>query len=234
MTSRPRCAYPSKTSRLHPFQGAGRIQKQMITAGQFGRQSALPARLAIRAEPGPSVAAQTDRDETLARARNGDAVAFAALVRQHQSMVYSLALHVLRSYAAAEDLAQEVFLELYRSLPRIESAAHAISWLRRVTSHRCIDEIRRRRHRPELQLEVLPDRGAAPVARELFLEDRLNDLIAKLPARARMVMVLRFQEDLEPSEIAEALGMPVNTVKSHLRRSLAVLRAQVLTQGRQT
>ena len=174
-----------------------------------------------------------DRDETLAQARRGDATAFAAVVRQHQSMVFSLALHMLRSRPAAEDLAQEVFLELYKSLPRIESAAHATSWLRKVTSHRCIDEIRRRQHRPEFQVEELPDRGAAPVARELFLEDRLQRLLTGLPPRARMVVVLRFQEELEPSEIAAALDMPVNTVKSHLRRSLAVLRAKLVTQGRE-
>ena len=174
-----------------------------------------------------------DRDDTLARARGGDAAAFASLVRQHQSMVFSLALHMLRSRPAAEDLAQEVFLELYRSLPRIESGAHATSWLRKVTSHRCIDEIRRRQHRPELQVEELPERGAAPVARELFLEERVQRLLAGLPPRARMVVVLRVQEELEPSEIAEALEMPVNTVKSHLRRSLIVLRAKLMTQGRQ-
>ena len=174
-----------------------------------------------------------DRDDTLARARGGDTAAFAALIRQHQSMVFSLALHMLRSRPAAEDLAQEVFLELYRSLPRIESGAHATSWLRKVTGHRCIDEIRRRRHRPELQVEELPEHGIAPVPREVFLEDRVQVLLADLPARARMVVVLRFQEELEPSEIAEALEMPVNTVKSHLRRSLAVLRAKLVTQGRQ-
>jgi RNA polymerase sigma-70 factor (ECF subfamily) len=168
-----------------------------------------------------------DREETLIRARNGDPAAFAMLIRQHQGMVFSLALHVLRSRAAAEDLAQEVFLELYRHLSRIESAAHASSWLRRVTSHRCIDEIRRRRHRPEQTVDVLPDRGLAPVAREYFLEDRLQALVATLPARARMVVVLRFQEELDPSEIAETLSMPVNTVKSHLRRSLNLLRAKL-------
>ena len=181
-----------------------------------------------------------EREETLIRARNGDPAAFAMLIRQHQGMVFSLALHVLRSRAAAEDLAQEVFLELYRHLSRIESAAHASSWLRRVTSHRCIDEIRRRRHRPEQTVDVLPDRGLAPVAREYFLEDRLQALVATLPARARMVVVLRFQEELDPSEIAEALSMPVNTVKSHLRRSLSVLRAKLTArqgtakQGTQT
>jgi RNA polymerase sigma-70 factor (ECF subfamily) len=168
-----------------------------------------------------------DREETLALARNGDAAAFARLIRQHQAMVFSLALHALRSRTAAEDLAQEVFLDLYRHLARIESPAHATSWLRRVTSHRCIDEIRRRRHRPELTVEVLPERGVAPVTREFFVEERLQSLVATLPPRARMVVVLRFQEELEPSEIAEALNMPVNTVKSHLRRSLNVLRIRL-------
>ena len=101
-----------------------------------------------------------DHDHTLALARDGDATAFAAIVRRHQSMVFSLALHVLRSRAAAEDLAQEVFLELYRNLARIESPAHVMCWLRRVTSHRCIDELRRPRHRMELPMDAVPDRGA--------------------------------------------------------------------------
>ena len=173
----------------------------------------------------------TERDETLARAQDGDSAAFATLVRQHQAMVFSLALHALRSRPAAEDLAQEAFLHLYPSLAPLESGAHLVSWLRRVTTHRCIDDIRRRRVRPEHGMDTLPDRGSAPPARELFLEDRLEQMVADLPARARMVVVLRYQEELEPTEIAEALRMPINTVKSHLRRSLAALRARLVKQG---
>jgi RNA polymerase sigma-70 factor (ECF subfamily) len=172
-------------------------------------------------------AAADDRDLLLARARSGDAAAFAGLVRQHQGMVFSIALHALRSRAAAEDLAQEVFLEFYRHLARIESGAHAVSWLRRVASHRCIDEIRRRRHRPEVPVDVVPELGLSPASREIFVEQRLQALVATLPSRARMVVVLRFQEELEPSEIADTLNMPLNTVKSHLRRSLLLLRARL-------
>jgi RNA polymerase sigma-70 factor (ECF subfamily) len=172
-------------------------------------------------------AAADDRDVLLARARGGDSAAFAGLVRQHQGMVFSIALHALRSRTAAEDLAQEVFLDFYRHLSRIESGAHAVSWLRRVASHRCIDEIRRRQHRPEVTVEVLPERGLAPVSREYFVEQRLQALVATLPSRARVVVVLRFQEEMEPTEIAETLGMPLNTVKSHLRRSLLLLRARL-------
>ena len=200
----------------------------MLTLGAEARGLHTSAKATVDQRPvGDSATQAGDREDTLARARNGDTAAFAALIRQHQGMVFSLALHVLRSRAAAEDLAQEVFLELYRHLSRIESAAHAASWLRRVTSHRCIDEIRRRRHRPELTVDVLPERGVTPVSREFFLEERLQSRVATLPPRARMVVVLRFQEELDPSEIADALSMPLNTVKSHLRRSLNVLRARL-------
>jgi RNA polymerase sigma-70 factor, ECF subfamily len=174
-----------------------------------------------------------DDDHTLGLARAGDAAAFADIVRRHQSMVFSLALHALRNRTAAEDLAQEVFLELYRSLRRIESPAHVVAWLRRVTSHRCIDELRRRRRQTELPIDTVPelsDGEAFPRCRELFLEGRLHQLIAGLPPRARMVIVLRYQEELEPSEIAEILHMPLNTVKSHVRRSIAVLRAGLVKQ----
>ena len=193
--------------------------------------TALGAEAPVTASGAKVASIAEHREDTLVRARNGDSAAFAALIRQHQGMVFSVALHALRSRPAAEDLAQEVFLELYRHLARIESAAHATSWLRRVTSHRCIDEIRRRRHRPELTVDVMPEPGLAPVSREVFLEDRLQSLVATLPAKARMVVVLRFQEELDPSEIAETLSMPINTVKSHLRRSLAVLRARLAAQG---
>jgi RNA polymerase sigma-70 factor (ECF subfamily) len=170
------------------------------------------------------------RDETLDLARRGDALAFGALVRRHESMVFSIALHVLRSRSAAEDLAQEVFLQLFRHLPQIESAEHVVAWLRRVTSHRCIDELRRLHHRMELPLDSASDRGVLPRGREVFLERRVHELLARLPPRPRMVMVLRYQEELEPAEIAGVLGMPVNTVKSHLRRATAVLRAGLLKQ----
>ena len=175
---------------------------------------------------GPAAAAGR-AGHALALARTGDQAAFAALIRGHQNMVFSIGLHMLGSRAAAEDVAQEVFLEMYRSLSRIESDAHLVSWLRRVTGHRCIDEIRRRGHRPEFATDTLPEPAEQPHVRDVFGADRLRGLLAQLPARARMVVVLRYQEDMEPTEIAGALHMPLNTVKSHLRRSLATLRARL-------
>jgi RNA polymerase sigma-70 factor (ECF subfamily) len=179
----------------------------------------------------PRLAALTGGQDLLAQAKAGDEAAFAALIRRHQNMVFSVALHMLRSRPAAEDMAQEVFLELYRSLNRLESDAHVISWLRRVAGHRCIDEIRRRNHRQEYATDTLPDPGQAPETRDVFVAERLQELVGELPARARMVMVLRYQEEMEPTEIAEALDMPVNTVKSHLRRSILALRERLIGRG---
>jgi RNA polymerase sigma-70 factor (ECF subfamily) len=171
-----------------------------------------------------ALAVADDIDDTFARARAGDPAAFAALVRAHQAMVFSLALHALRSRPAAEDVAQDVFVALYRALPRIESAAHAVAWLRRVTCHRAIDELRRPRRRFELATGTLPDRAGPHAAPEPPVEPRLRELVAALPPLPRMVVLLRYQEELEPAEIAAALKMSINTVKSHLRRSLETLR----------
>lgn len=208
----------------------------MVTAAPLGHADVQPPRpravsVAV-ASPRFAAAAETEAQDVLARAKTGDQTAFATLIRRHQNMVFSVALHMLRSRAAAEDLSQEVFLELYRSLDRLESDAHVVSWLRRVASHRCIDEIRRRNHRPEFQTDALPEAGHAPETREVFAAERLQALVAELPERARMVVVLRYQEEMDPTEIAQTLSMPVNTVKSHLRRSVAALRERLMGGGR--
>jgi len=181
----------------------------------------------LQAAPSPTGRA----DDTLARAQAGDSVAFAEIVRQHQAMVFSLAYHSVRDRSAAEELAQEVFFDLYRHLTRLDSPAHLIFWLRRVTGHRCIDRARREGRRLELASADVPEPLVAPISRDLLLEERLQRLVAELPARAQMVVTLRYQEDLDPSEIGEILDMPVNTVKSHLRRSIAVLRMKLARQG---
>ncbi len=157
---------------------------------------------------------------------------FAGLVREHQAMVFSVACHYLHDRGLAEEVAQEVFLSLHRNLASIKSAAHALFWLRKVTAQRAIDEGRRRQRRPQVALEELAEPAAAEQApRDPMLGEVLRKLVASLPETPRMVMVLRYQEDLEPAEIAEVLGMPVATVKSHQQRSLALLREKLARRG---
>ena len=166
-------------------------------------------------------------DERLAEAQAGSESAFTAIVREYQGMVYGLAYHFLQSRGQAEELAQDVFLALHQNLSRVESPSHLTFWLRRVTSNRCIDSVRRLRHRCELAMDPLPETSITAPSADPLLGALLERLIAELPPDPRIVVTLRFQEDLDPTEIAAIVDMPVNTVKSHLRRSMEVLRRKL-------
>jgi RNA polymerase sigma-70 factor, ECF subfamily len=157
-----------------------------------------------------------------------DGPAFAALVRQRQAMVYSIAWNYLRNEALAEEIAQEAFLELHRRLPQIESDAHAAHFLRKVATHRSIDEGRRRRTQSPLGLDDVPEPAAPPRVGDPLLEGTIARLVDSLPGRARMIVILRYQEDSEVHEIAEILGIPLGTVKSNLHRALSVLRKRMV------
>lgn len=154
-----------------------------------------------------------------------DPAQFEELVREHQAMVFSMACRYLRNRALAEEIAQDVFLQLYRKLPSLESPDHVLHWLRWVTAHRLIDHSRHEKRRPQSPLEDAPEPIAAPSDHgDPLLSEMLRELVAALPENARVVMILRYQEDLDPMDIARALDMPVATVKSHLQRSLALLK----------
>jgi RNA polymerase sigma-70 factor, ECF subfamily len=156
---------------------------------------------------------------------------FATLLRENQGMVFSICCRFLRDQAVAEEVAQEVFLGLHRNLGSIESPAHAAHWLRKVAVQRAIDEGRRRRRRPQIALADVAEPSIPPPGRDPMLGETLRRLVASLPETPRMAMILRFQEDLDPAEIAEAMGMPAATVKSHLQRSLTLLRAKLARRG---
>jgi RNA polymerase sigma-70 factor (ECF subfamily) len=126
---------------------------------------------------------------------------------------------------AAEDAAQETFMRLYAATQPWQSPEHLTAWLRRTTVHRAIDAMRRTKARPECELNIEPTfraEGGDPI---FALHSR--ELMATLSAEARAVMVLRYQEDLNPNEIASVLTMPLATVKSHLKRSLESFRAKL-------
>jgi len=153
-----------------------------------------------------------------------DEAEFSALVREHQSMVYGIALHFLHDPASAEEVAQDVFLQLYRHRDGLEGPGHVTAWLRRVACNRSIDYARSRRSQASVSLEEIGEPAGASAPDDPLLREKLRKLILSLPDKARMVMILRYQEDLDPEEIARELEMPVRTVKSHLQRSLALLR----------
>jgi RNA polymerase sigma-70 factor (ECF subfamily) len=152
---------------------------------------------------------------------------FADIVRRHQAMVFSIAYHMVRDGAAAEDIAQDVFLQLHQHLAAIESESHMVSWLRRVACQRSIDQCRKRKLRAHPALELVPEPAAARDTADPMLAALLGRMVGSLPPKARAVVVLRYQEDMDPSDIAAMLDVPIATVKSQLHRSLAILRARL-------
>jgi RNA polymerase sigma-70 factor (ECF subfamily) len=186
-------------------------------------QSASPsASSAARQTPGLG--------DLLRRAQAHDRDAFRAIVAACQARLFSTALRLTGQRADAEELAQDVFVQLHAALGQLVDAAHLEKWLLRAIYHRCIDRLRQReRQGQQLPLEVLgdapeghaPESGADPLAAA-----HLYQLLMQLQPDARAVLLLRYQDDLDPVDIAAALEMPLNTVKSHLRRSLQWLREQ--------
>ena len=134
-------------------------------------------------------------------------------------------------------MAQDVFLALDRDLHRMESSEHLLAWLRRVTVHRSLDAQRRRSSRVDFDAEPFDDQRT-PVARGIDFPSaapsaghtRVEQLVASLPPMQRAVILLRYQEDMLPAEIAVALSMPLATVKSHLQRALKLLRTKAQRQ----
>ena len=175
---------------------------------------------------GPVAVADAASTHALRRAQAGEADAFRELVRTHQASVYSLALRLLGVHEDAQELAQDVFLLLHRHLRGITSASHLHFWLRRTVCHRAIDRLRRRPRMADLPLDAAAQLQAPEQDADPLVDRRLRELLTRLPPMPRAVLLLRYQEDLGPAEIARALGLPVNTVKSHLRRSLALLRGR--------
>ena len=152
---------------------------------------------------------------------------FEQLVEEHQSMVFSIALRMTGDRGLAEEIAQDVFLELDRHLDQIVDADHARNWLRRVAVSRATDALRRRKVRATDQWVELEEKhavkfevGDSPLGR------RVEELLKQLPEHQRSVLILRYQEDLTAEEIAAMLGTPVGTIKSQLQRGLKLLRSK--------
>ena len=182
----------------------------------------------VRGAPAGSAANERARDAALAaRAGAGDRAAFRALVDVHRDRAYGLALRILRSSPDAEDVAQEAFVRAWLALPRFRGESSFGTWLHRIVARRAFDRLEqlKRRQGREVEIEsaetefVAGDAGA-PDARLRVLER----LIASLPPAQRAAVTLFYYEDHSVEQAAAVLGMPVNTVKTHLSRARAALR----------
>ena len=189
-----------------------------------------------------SLAGPLREHELVARCREGDPAAFGRLVTLHEPMVFNLAGRLLGDTEEARDVAQEVFLQVYRRLGRFEGRSALKTWIYRIVVNQCHN--RRRfwqRHGRDKEQE-LDDRFAVPVtpardawhaspyeqARSHERARKVQAALLQLSFDQRSVLVLREVDGLSCEEVAAALGIPEGTVKSRLSRAREALRERLL------
>lgn len=184
-------------------------------------------------------------DEQLVRAcQDGHWEAFESLVALYERKIYSLALRLSGNAEDANDLAQETFIRLYRSIHTFRGQSAFSTWLYRIATNVCLDELRRRQRHPTISLDAPMETEEGQMERELVdpgqlpeyvyeskeLRQMVQQLIAELSEDHRTVLILRDIENLSYEEIAEILDCQLGTVKSRLNRARAALRDKILSQ----
>jgi RNA polymerase sigma-70 factor (ECF subfamily) len=171
------------------------------------------------------------------RCRQGDEQAFRELVDRYKHLVFSLIARSGAEPSRVEDLAQEVFLRIHRGLPYFRGDATLTTWMYRIVLNLISQDRERRRATREVALDSeLPaheprtrDRAVADVVE---LRDRLEKALARLPAVDRLLIAGHYLQEVKYEELAEALGMPIGTVKTHLHRAKKQLRVLLETELR--
>ena len=167
-----------------------------------------------------------DDTSLLALVKSGDEQAMAAVYDRYSTVVYSVALRVLRDPAAAEDVLQEIFMQVWRNPDSFTAARGSLGgWLAVVSRNRSIDALRRRRPITAIEDVVLASSyNLADEAERNSLIERARGVIVKLPAEQRKTLEMAFFDGLTHSEIAEMTGDPLGTVKTRIRSALLTLR----------
>lgn len=166
----------------------------------------------------------------LQQALTGDVEAFGRLVNEHQRFVYNLAFRALGQPQEAEDVAQEAFVRAWLALPNFRGQARFSTWLYRIVTNLCYNRLPRLRKDlsalGDESLPEIPDEAAPPHA-QLESEERrmfLHRAIEQLPESYKLLVTLRFQQELSYEEIATITSLPLGTVKTGIFRARARLR----------
>lgn len=194
------------------------------------RAAAAPAAAAAEAALDPDLA-------LTGRARDGDAEAFRQLVERHRDRAFALARRIVRSDADAEEVAQDAFVRAWKALSGFRGESRFSTWLHRIVVRQALDraETLARRRGREAALDDSPAPVAAAVNDATDFEAthrarRLEALVDGLSPAQRAAVTLYYHEDHSVERTAELLQLPVNTVKTHLRRAREALRTGWLAQ----
>lgn len=182
--------------------------------------------------------------ELISRAKTGDQGAFEQLVLDNQNRVYSLALRMLGDPEDAQDAAQEAFLNAWRALPSFKGESSFSTWVYRLTSNACIDHLRRRKRRRELEAASLTgedgesdwepaDHQSDPALQteRRMAKEAVEEGLRALPDHQREILVMRELSGLSYQEIGAALDLDLGTVKSRIARARLALKKILTAEG---
>ncbi len=174
------------------------------------------------------------------RVKTGDTEAFRELVEAHQHQVIGVVAKMLGDAAAAEDVAQQVFIRVWRAAPRYEPTAKFTTWLFKITRNLVFNEMRRRNRHPVHSMDAVSEPGDAPMQYEdagtkapdtAMLDEEMQRAIQaaidELPETQRMAIILRRYDEFSYEEIGEILDLTVPAVKSVLFRARTDLRERL-------
>ena len=176
------------------------------------------------------------------RVKQGDAAAFTQLVEKYKQPIVNLDWRTVRDETEAEDIAQNVFVQAWKSAPRYQATAKFSTWLFTIARNLCLNEFRRRSRHPAESLDQMRDdsddqplfqvvdkriRGAQGELLQGELEHKVDAAIDELPENQRIALALCRQEELSYEEIAEVLGCSLSATKSLIHRARETLKARL-------
>ena len=184
----------------------------------------------------PPVETAPSTDVLIERCLAGDQIAWNQIVQQHWRKVFNLAYKFVGRHDEAEDLAQDIFLKIFRALATFDRRANFQTWLISISRNLCIDHYRSVRKERETMARDVDATQLAPVSRErgpyaeleqVDLKQLIRRALAELPAALRQAVVLRDLQEFSYQEIADQLGLPEGTVKSRINRGRLELARQL-------
>ena len=176
-----------------------------------------------------------DEESLIARAQKGDVSAYNRLVLHYQDTVYNVAYRIMNDPASADDATQEAFISAYKAIRQFRGGSFK-SWLLRIVTNSCYDELRRRKRRPQSSLDEITEEVESPsfladdsstpeeMRQQVELVDAVQRCLDDLPDDQRVAAVLCDVEGREYQEIAEILSISLGTVKSRISRARSKLR----------
>src|SRR6266516_1626768 len=194
-----------------------------------------------------AVSSVTEQDEAqfVAASKQGDQDAFAQLVQRYQRRIFNLVFRMLQHYEEACEVTQEAFLAAWQGLPSFRGDARFSTWLYRIAYNCALKQLEQRKRDRAIQVELQTEEMVTSSTQEQRVDAEIesrarqalvHEQLANLPAKYRIVLVLRHLQDMTYEEMAEILTMPIGTIKTHLFRARNLLkeRLEMFDRERQT